>query len=113
MTTGKIVSMSGQASGSMGPPPVLTKAKWVLEHVEITSNPQPAFFLYEEQSKAASDWKKSHDAEKHIPKGKTQRYSGAIGGAYTYEFTPTSIGLVVKVSCCCGETIDISDYNEW
>jgi hypothetical protein len=56
---------------------------------------------------------KQHDAEKHIPPGKTFRYSGAIGGAYTWEFTGTSLGEVVHVRCSCGEVIDVSDYDSW
>lgn len=39
---------------------------------------------------------------------------GAVGGAFTYHFTPTSIGVVTKVSNAhTGETIDISDYENW
>ncbi len=33
---------------------------------------------------------------------------GAIGGRYTYSFTPTSIGTVVTLACACGEKIDLS-----
>lgn len=55
-----------------------------------------------------------HDAAKHIPPGKKFRYSGAIGGAYTWCYTGTSIGVVVTVECACGEKFDVSDYdNLW
>lgn len=37
----------------------------------------------------------------------------AIGGAITYEFAPTSLGVVVKVKCHCGANIDVSDYENW
>lgn len=41
-------------------------------------------------------------------------YGGAIGGNYTFSFTPTSIGVVVTVTDShTRETIDISDYELW
>ena len=72
-----------------------------------------AFGLYKEQSEAIHKWMKVHDAERHIPAGQNHRYSGAIGGAYTYEFTATSLGVCVHVRCSCGEEIDVSDYDCW
>lgn len=38
---------------------------------------------------------------------------GASGGAITYCFTPTTIGLVTKVRCACGTEGDLTDYNDW
>lgn len=42
---------------------------------------------------------------------------GAIGGALTYEFTPTSLGTVTKVYYLKGHpnetSIDITDYEDW
>lgn len=32
--------------------------------------------------------------------------SGAIGGALTYSFTPTSIGTIITVECACGFKLD-------
>lgn len=37
--------------------------------------------------------------------------TGAIGGQFTYLFTPTSLGTVKKVKCTCGEEYDCTDYN--
>ena len=31
----------------------------------------------------------------------------------TYTFTPTPDGLIIKVCCICGDTEDITDYDEW
>jgi hypothetical protein len=44
-----------------------------------------------------------------------QHPSGAIGGATSFVFTPTSIGLIIKVKCCCcsNADLDLSDYEEW
>ncbi len=41
-------------------------------------------------------------------------YYGAIGGALTYSFTPTSLGIVVKVKHGFTDAeIDLSDYDLW
>lgn len=41
-------------------------------------------------------------------------YGGAIGGALTYSFTPTSIGMVVVVkNGHTGNEIDLTDYRSW
>jgi len=71
------------------------------------------FSLYKEQREAAREWIQRHDGERHISPGKKYRYSGSIGGAYTWEFTPTSIGMAVVVKCSCGEELNISDYENW
>ena len=38
--------------------------------------------------------------------------AGAIGGATTYEFTPTSLGTVIIVRHF-GEELDLTDYEAW
>lgn len=41
-------------------------------------------------------------------------YGGAAGGSLTYSFTPTSLGVSVKVhNAHTGESIDLSDYWNW
>ncbi len=45
-------------------------------------------------------------------------YTGAIGGGLTYEFTPTGLGTVTRVTWGkgCGEwekTLDVTDYDLW
>jgi len=72
-----------------------------------------AFYLTDVQSKEISEWSQKHDLEKHMEPGETFRYSGAIGGAYTYSFTPTSLGDAVTVQCTCGEEINVSHYEDW
>jgi len=43
-----------------------------------------------------------------------EAYYGASGGAYTYSFTPTSLGCVVKVTNgATNDTIDLTDYDMW
>lgn len=39
-------------------------------------------------------------------------YTGAIGGRFTYSFTPTNIGLIIKVKDNVDNTeIDVTDYD--
>ena len=46
--------------------------------------------------------------------GEPLPYYGAIGGAYTYSFSPTSLGCVVKVrNSVTGDEIDLTDYSAW
>ncbi len=41
-------------------------------------------------------------------------YYGAIGGGLTYQFTPTGLGTVLKVTeALTGETLDVTDYDSW
>ena len=60
---------------------------------------QHGFVIYNEEYEAIEQWKQKHEKEKHNGKMK----HGAIGGSYTYEFTPTSIGVIGSVKCRCGE----------
>lgn len=38
---------------------------------------------------------------------------GAIGGEYTYSFTPTSLGVITKVKRFDNNEIDLTNYDEW
>ena len=71
------------------------------------------FHVADKDYQRAKEWSGQHDQEKHTPPGKTSRYSGAIGGAYTWCFTPTNIGTVVKIKCSCGEELNLTDYDTW
>lgn len=57
------------------------------------------FELSETQVKKFEDWRKT----------KGEVYVGAIGGAYTFEFTPTGIGMLVKVKCADDSEIDLTE----
>ena len=65
---------------------------------------KPLFFVSEEQETKLCEF-----AKDHINCGS----KAAIGGALTYEFTPTSLGTVVKIKCHCGKELDVSDYENW
>ena len=60
------------------------------------------FPISEEEEREIKRWKKSHEL---IHKGG----HGAIGGKYTYSFTPTSIGSIGEITCTCGEKFCFSD----
>lgn len=43
---------------------------------------------------------------------KCGRTTSTIGGMYTYEITPTSIGLFIKIRCNqCNTVLDITDID--
>lgn len=63
-------------------------------------------FSLDEEEKKLNEWLAKKDLSK---------YGGAIGGRFTYCFTPTSLGMVVKVrdSMESKDTIDLTDYSSW
>lgn len=69
------------------------------------------FPISENEHESIQAWIKNHDEEKHGADYKNGKYrnSGAIGGAYTYEFTPTSIGTFGRVRCSCGRCFDFRE----
>ena len=38
---------------------------------------------------------------------------GAIGGAYTFCFTPTGLGVMEVVKCADGTQLDLTDVDSW
>ena len=61
------------------------------------------FVLTGKQFKKFVDWKNE--------KGYID--AGAVGGAYTVCFTPTSLGDIVSVKCIDGTKIDLTDYDSF
>lgn len=55
------------------------------------------FPMTKEQLDSILKWQKEHDAAEH---SNSKGYHGAVGGGYTYEFVPTSIGTFG--TCYCG-----------
>lgn len=45
-----------------------------------------------------NEWKKNH-----------RHNGGAIGGTFTYEFIPTSIGTIGTIKCACGDSFTFED----
>lgn len=72
------------------------------------------FKLSEEQGKKLDDWVAEQDAKVAAIQKRERAYYGCSGGAYTYSFTPTSLGTVVKVvNGVTKEEIDLTDYEDW
>lgn len=65
------------------------------------------FEIPDREAAAFIEWDKAHTEVCPM------RYHGSIGGRITYVFAPTSLGLVMKVNCACGEEIDLTHYEEW
>ena len=72
------------------------------------------FKLEPEQLEEISKWMEAQDAAVAAKQGKDHPYYGCSGGSYTYHFTPTTLGLVVKVTNnLTKEEIDVTDYHMW
>jgi len=63
------------------------------------------FTLSAEQVEKYDKWR----IKKNKKKG--EAYVGAIGGAYTFCFTPTGLGVIEEVKCSDGEELDLTDIN--
>jgi len=61
------------------------------------------FPISEEESEKINAWIMKHEKEKHLRSENDFPRGGAIGGSYTYHFTPTSIGVFGSIQCSCGE----------
>lgn len=72
----------------------LQKMKAQLE--KIQEDYRRGFPITKEESDNIYKWKKNHDATEH---GNADGYHGTIGGGYTYEFLPTSIGSFGTCFC--------------
>ena len=57
------------------------------------------FKLTEDQQEETKEWMHGHDCPID--------YEGAIGGKITYNFTPTGLGVIERVSCSCGSVLDL------
>lgn len=68
------------------------------------------FPISEKEKNEIEKWKESHIRKKHWSKSRNcPNGSGAIGGRFTYEFTPTSIGTIGTVKCTCGESFTFQE----
>lgn len=57
------------------------------------------FNISKEELVKINKWKEKHVEDKHDG----SYYAGAIGGMFTYQFVPTSIGDIGEIICSCGE----------
>lgn len=74
------------------------------------------FALTEEQKEKLGVWADEQhrkDAEKAAASGRLSVY-GASGGAFSYTFTPTNLGLIVKVkNNLSGDELDLTEWDMW
>lgn len=77
----------------------------------LEMNHHSGFEISEFEQDQIGEWQKKHEAEVHNCHTLNDRLrrSGAIGGVYTYEFIPTSIGTVGKIKCTCGTEFTFKD----
>lgn len=62
------------------------------------------FELTKEQEKKLDEWKNSLPEILDF---------ATIGGAYTYQFTPTGLGVGLTVKREDGHEIDLTEYEKW
>lgn len=73
-----------------------------------------AVWQNEQDRKVVEEQKSRDDLPGYLTDNNTQPYYGAIGGALTYSFTPTSIGTVEKVfHSGTKQELDVTDYDSW
>ena len=64
------------------------------------------FGLTAEEIKKVDEWMKQQKAKSHTPT--------AIGGRYSFEFTPTGIGVFIKIKDFeTGEELDVTKDTDW
>lgn len=68
------------------------------------------FPISETEQQRLDEWITNHELQKHPrPENGVLFKNRAAGGSYTYLFTPTSIGVVGRIECSCGETFCFCD----
>jgi hypothetical protein len=75
------------------------------------------FELTDEETQKANEWMDQQDNIVRKKQGLSEDepiYYGSIGGAVTFSFTPTSLGVIVKVrNSVTNNEIDLTDYHSW
>jgi hypothetical protein len=71
---------------------------------------QRMFTLEENHLKRLESWSKTHDSLCRYADAKNL---GAIGGRFIFSFTPSSIGTFINARCMCGESIDLTEEENW
>jgi hypothetical protein len=76
------------------------------QYDEMKEDYYRGFPISKEEKERINAWVKKHEKEKHFYSENDFPRGGAIGGSYTYYFTPTSIGVFGTIKCSCGEKFD-------
>ena len=82
----------------------------VIQVEEFDSPPPTMFSISEEEQQAIHNW-----IEKHREDHKVGLFAtGAIGGRWTYEFTPTGLGVITIIRCnLCKAEKNVTDFDSW
>lgn len=69
------------------------------------------FSISEEEQEQINKWKEQHERDVHnlYTLEDKLKYKGTVGGSYTYEFMPTSIGIIGTIKCSCGEKFTFAE----
>lgn len=71
---------------------------------DLRSEPNTMFHTSPDEWQKIDEWIDKHTKEKHWDSARNRPApSGIIGGRYSYEFTPTSIGTIGVIKCTCGD----------
>ena len=69
-----------------------------------------SFELSDKELASFNEWREQHD--KTCPHAKGEGL-GAIGGRFTYSFTPTGLGVVTEIKCACGGEVNVTNVDDW
>ena len=75
------------------------------ENNEMREALHRGFPISKSEWEAIRSWQDEHIKAKHGG----NYYCGTIGGRWTYEFTPTSIGVIGTCKCDCGDEFTFQD----
>lgn len=80
-------------------------------HLPPAMQPTIMFDLSQEQIKRYMAWR---DGGEDHGKCKAAEAKTAIGGAFTFRFTPTTLGVITIVECgVCKKQINLTDFENW
>jgi len=73
------------------------------------------FRIVDVEFEKAEAWEAEHNKTcKFYDDGtKPECPSGAIGGQFTYSFTPTGLGRIIVIECLCGAKENVTDFENW
>lgn len=86
------------------------RIKQRIEGTYVPPEPDKIAVNYEITEKQYKKYERWRKAKK---KKDGELYVGAIGGAYTFCFTPTGIGIIVTVKTSDGDELDLTDFDTW
>lgn len=72
------------------------------------------YSIGQDQIEKLVKWQIEQDKKVAEKQQQSQPYYGCSGGPLTYSFTPTTLGMVIKViNNLTKEEIDLTDYSSW